>query len=296
MRKTWLWSLSLFLWVGVNSCSDDEHKDGNSFQEVPVTIEIPQGEEGGILPSELTSFDYFVWNATDGQILPIEGAVDGIVSMEGTALQSGLFQLALLSNVNYQVYGMAVRDVDDEAGSDEVSLSARAASSADPRTVDAGVTRDEISAVSDAIMHDMPSFFHYKYVMAYGEGWGTISLQMAYDQFVAKYKLAMEGADEILNRMPEGMGEFERAKWLWDEFLKSVSYGQKDGSEGNIYGAFCIHKVVCEGYARAYQYLCQRAGLQALYVEGTSVQNGSSVSHAWNIIRIDGTPIGGIKL
>ena len=152
----------------------------------------------------------------------------------------------------------------------------------------ANFTRDEFTSVSNAVSYDMPSFFHFKYASAYGSGWARLSLSSPYDQFVYKYKLAIEGANEILSRMPQGMSEFERAKWLWDEFLRSVSYGQLQGSEGNIYGAFCIHKVVCEGYARAYQYLCQRAGIQALYVEGTASSGNSWVSHAWNIVRVDG--------
>ena len=88
MRKALLWSLSLLVWGGVNSCSDDEHK----FQDVNVAIEISPGEgENEILPSELSSFDYFVWDATSGQTLPIDGAVDGIVSIQGAALQSATF-------------------------------------------------------------------------------------------------------------------------------------------------------------------------------------------------------------
>ena len=98
----------------------------------------------------------------------------------------------------------------------------------------------------------------------------------------------MKGADEILSGMPEGLSEFERAKYLWDEFLQYVSYGQLQGSADNIYGAFCIRKIVCEGYARAYQYLCQRAGIQALYCTGYAYPNDSPVNHAWNILRIDG--------
>lgn len=101
--------------------------------------------------------------------------------------------------------------------------------------------------------------------------------------------MATEGADEILDRLPAGLDDYGKAKWLWDEFLKSVSYGQKEGSEGTVYGAFVLHKIVCEGYARGYQYLCQRAGIQALYYEGTAPNpQGGSELHAWNVLRIGG--------
>lgn len=151
--------------------------------------------------------------------------------------------------------------------------------------------KTDITIASNAVNRDMPSFFHHKYTNAYYsyKDWLMTSLTMPYSQYLMKYDLARKGADEILNRMPEGLSEYERAKWIWDEFLKSVSYGMLNGSEGDLYGAFVFHKIVCEGYARGYQYLCQRAGLQVLYVDGTYIdETGSGISHAWNIVRIDG--------
>ncbi len=149
----------------------------------------------------------------------------------------------------------------------------------------------DITAASNAVNRDMPSFFHHKYTTAYYsyKDWLMTSITMPYSQYLMKYDLARKGADEILSRMPEGMSEYERAKWIWDEFLKSVSYGMLSGSEGDLYGAFVYHKIVCEGYARGYQYLCQRAGLQVLYVDGIYYDDsGAGISHAWNIVRIDG--------
>lgn len=149
----------------------------------------------------------------------------------------------------------------------------------------------DITAASDAVNRDMPSFFHHKYTTSYYsyKDWLMTNISIPYSQYLMKYDMARKGADEILNRMPEGMSEYERAKWIWDEFLKSVSYGMLSGSEGDLYGAFVYHKIVCEGYARGYQYLCQRAGLQVLYVDGTYYdESGAGISHAWNIVRIDG--------
>ena len=49
-------------------------------------------------------------------------------------------------------------------------------------------------------------------------------------------------------------------------------------------------KAVCEGYAEAFQYLLQKAGIQSFIITGSSVNpgTGESEGHAWNAVRIDG--------
>lgn len=152
-----------------------------------------------------------------------------------------------------------------------------------------GTTSADVTEAADAFNKDQASFFHFN--RAYPPAGTSVSLsyKYPYSTFAYRYRLATEGADEILDRLPAGLDDYDKAKWLWDEFLKSVSYGQKEGSEGTVYGAFVLHKIVCEGYARGYQYLCQRAGIQALYYEGmVSNPQGGRESHAWNVLRIGG--------
>lgn len=44
---------------------------------------------------------------------------------------------------------------------------------------------------------------------------------------------------------------------------------------------------VCEGYARAFQVLCQEAGIPCTLVDGTAVNTEGSGSHMWNYVRLD---------
>lgn len=52
--------------------------------------------------------------------------------------------------------------------------------------------------------------------------------------------------------------------------------GHSDGEQGNIQ---------CAGYAKAMQYLCDKAGITCMVVTG---ENNEGATHAWNVVDVDG--------
>lgn len=112
-----------------------------------------------------------------------------------------------------------------------------------------------------------------------------------YDEEMQKVE---EGVIAILSKLKEDMTDAQKFRILHDEFLKRVSYGQKDEGTGDIRGGFIYNKVFCEGYARTLAYLCQRAGLECLYVVGTASYSGNGdggsnapFDHAWIKVKLD---------
>ena len=83
--------------------------------------------------------------------------------------------------------------------------------------------------------------------------------------------------------------DYDKAKTLHDRLIAAVTY-EATANDQNAYGALVEGKAVCNGYARAYQHLLQKAGIEAWYVSGTSVSpsTGESVGHAWNLVKLDG--------
>lgn len=171
-------------------------------------------------------------------------------------------------------------------------------------TVIEGCTFDEISKISHAIQYDHPELFWYKTVSVAGSevsiSYGASAqecevLQKHIDQAVAKY---LEGIDD-------SMSAYDVAVRLHAKVIATVDYDtialNKQKKEGGpakdkidylraICGVFLEGKAVCEGYARAMQYLLQKCGVECAEAVGyIKKENGErGEAHAWNILRIDG--------
>ncbi|MBQ9860635.1 MAG: hypothetical protein IJO75_00075 [Clostridia bacterium] len=93
----------------------------------------------------------------------------------------------------------------------------------------------------------------------------------------------------LLKIAATGNDEYERELLLHDALAKRVTYQEGENAH-NAYGALVKGEAVCEGYARAFQYLLYQSGIQCLMAEGTSISpfTGLSEGHAWNVARIDG--------
>lgn len=88
---------------------------------------------------------------------------------------------------------------------------------------------------------------------------------------------------EWLSGIPDA-GDYEKVKYLYEYLISHTEYelGCKDSQ--NISSVLLNGRSVCQGYAKAFQLLCQRAQIPALLVTGTI--NGQG--HAWNLIMVDG--------
>lgn len=84
-----------------------------------------------------------------------------------------------------------------------------------------------------------------------------------------------EAAESLLSGISETLSVKDRALLLHDRLLCRLSYDAKHSAP--LLDALLAGRADCEGYARAYQYLLQKAGISALYVTGEA--NGGG--HAW---------------
>ncbi len=99
-----------------------------------------------------------------------------------------------------------------------------------------------------------------------------------------------EAVVSLLKIAATGNDEYERELLLHDALAKKIVYQDGGKNAHDAYGALVTGKAVCEGYARAFQYLLYQSGIQCLVAEGMSINpsTGLSEGHAWNVVRIGG--------
>lgn len=95
--------------------------------------------------------------------------------------------------------------------------------------------------------------------------------------------------NQILNQIA-GKNDIEKMKYIHDYLVDTIEYDQTFGEKNiyNIYGALVSKACVCEGYAKASQYLLNEAGLENIIITGTATNSdGKTENHAWNYVNID---------
>ena len=64
------------------------------------------------------------------------------------------------------------------------------------------------------------------------------------------------------------------------------SNNEQQPDRDNLYGALVRGAAICGGYASAFLYLTELAGIESVFIAGNSERG---ISHAWNAVRLDGS-------
>ena len=88
-------------------------------------------------------------------------------------------------------------------------------------------------------------------------------------------------ADSILKGAPAGA--YEKVKYIYEYVIDHTEYDLNAPDNQTTYSVLINGRSVCGGYASAFQYLCDRAGIDCIYVSGEIIGKGP---HAWNIVKI----------
>ncbi|MBQ7782896.1 MAG: hypothetical protein IJ368_02910 [Oscillospiraceae bacterium] len=91
-----------------------------------------------------------------------------------------------------------------------------------------------------------------------------------------------EAAAEIMQLVSRNMSDYEKVKIFHDYLVLNVESSTDNEFADSIYGALVEKKALCEGYAKAFSYLCNIAGIENMIVTGYT-----DVDHMWNMVRID---------
>ena len=87
---------------------------------------------------------------------------------------------------------------------------------------------------------------------------------------------------------PYAAASAQKAWMLMDYLARTVRYGGGERAEAHTIVGAARGEAVCSGLAKAYKFLCDGAGVPCIVASGTLSEGSSSISHAWNIVEIDG--------
>ena len=130
----------------------------------------------------------------------------------------------------------------------------------------------------------------------------TLSLNEPYSRYREEMNAFNRAAEDFLARIDLGQSDACIAMQIHDGLMDLCTYDQhlleypEDNNYGySAYGALVENdygqknRCVCAGYALAYEYLLQQAGIPCIYVAGLAGPDYSSWgSHAWNLVYLDG--------
>ena len=106
---------------------------------------------------------------------------------------------------------------------------------------------------------------------------------------IAEKTAALEAA--VKSFAPLGATDAEKVAYINTYLTSRIEYDLDAPNRSSIIGALVDGKCVCEGYARAFDYLAERAGLDVVCIPGYAYteEEPEGEGHMWNGVFIDGT-------
>lgn len=156
-----------------------------------------------------------------------------------------------------------------------------------------GLTEENIDRIFQCVMCDHPEYF---YVEGYTYTRYTMGSEVVKIAFSGTYSVDFETAEAkkgqieaaaqvILSGISEQASDYEKIKYVYETLICQTEYDKSAPDNQNIYSVLVNRATVCQGYAKATQYLLNRLGVVCTLVTG-EVKGGES--HAWNLVMADG--------
>lgn len=152
--------------------------------------------------------------------------------------------------------------------------------------------KNVLDRIFACVMNDHPELFYvegYQYTeYTYGGSVTSLTFSGTYsmtDVEVDYNKLLIEQKiKDCFLHVPLNEDEYSTVKYLYEWMINNTEYDKNVQDNQNICSVFIQGRSVCQGYAKAMQYMLQRADIPCLLVTGFT--NGER--HAWNLVRVDG--------
>ena len=161
-----------------------------------------------------------------------------------------------------------------------------------------GITQDDAQMALALFISDYPEYSwlgredsgRIYYFNIYKKDGIVVSMEPCYNSSISACRSSLQSAAQTaLSTVSSAQSQYEKAMLLHDYLAQHVSYYSGGMDTMTAYGALIKGSANCTGYARAYQYLLQKAGIVAWTVMGTATNSSGTQDHAWNVAYLDGT-------
>lgn len=160
--------------------------------------------------------------------------------------------------------------------------------------LESGMDEQDIDRIFQCVLSDHPELFYvdgYSYTK-YTRGEKITSIEfsgsytMDFDTAVERREQIETAVAEILAGVNADASDYEKVKYVYETLIQNTDYRLDSPDNQNVYSVFINHASVCQGYAKATQYLLDKLGIECSLVLGT-VDTGEG--HAWNLVKVDGS-------
>lgn len=162
-----------------------------------------------------------------------------------------------------------------------------------PAGLEAGLTEEDIDQIFCYVLADHPEYFYvdgYRYtrfsrldklVKIEFSGSYTYSEEECADRWAR----IQEEAEKLLAQAPQGEDDYEKVRYIYETLIRNTDYVLDAPDNQNLYSVLVNGASVCQGYAKAAQYLLNHLGIPCVLVQGR-VEPGEG--HAWNLLLLNG--------
>lgn len=156
------------------------------------------------------------------------------------------------------------------------------------------ISKDDIGAFISMLTSACPyiDYIGSQYTICIdGDGYVT-SVEVTYDKTAEEAQAEKEKLDEkvgeILAGIEQGWSDYDKVLYFHDSIILGCTYDDTADEPYSAYGCLVDGRAVCEGYAKAMQILCTKAGIKCIPVAGKAYDGGTVQPHLWNKVMIDG--------
>lgn len=114
-----------------------------------------------------------------------------------------------------------------------------------------------------------------------------IAMRCDEEEYKLKLQEFEEKTSEIMRKVSECTNDFDKVHLIHDYLIENCKYitGEDSLYASTAYGCIVEKEANCEGYAKAFDYIADCAGINSILVTGVT---NEGENHAWNQIKVDG--------